>query len=125
MASNKKGGGLGSRVVREVGIRPGTPAREMRPKGVSQYGSSMGNHVTETGKKAKAAAEPVRGANLPPGLSVPLGNEIAARGLGVGGGRTLYGKSGSQCVTGPVNPGLGRIADTRGQWPDTNTKPRT
>jgi hypothetical protein len=117
-SNNKKGGGSGSRVVREVGVRNGTPAREMRPRGVSQYGSSMGNHVTETGKKSKAAAERVPGRTLPPGLSVPLGNEIAAKGLGVGGGRTLYGKSGSQCVTGPVNPGGGRIANTKGQWPD-------
>jgi hypothetical protein len=119
MASgNRKGGGLGSRVVREVGVRNGTPAREMRPRGVSQIGSSMGNHPTEGGRKATRAVEPVRGAALPSAINVPLGNEIAARGLGVGGGRDVS-RSGSQCVHGPVNLGGGRIANTKGQWPDT------
>jgi hypothetical protein len=120
MATNKKGGGLGSAQVREVGVRNGTPAREMRPRGVSQYGSSMGNHVTETGKKAKAAAERVPGRTLPAGLSVPLGNAVAlnvGRG-GPGTGRKNYGQSGSQCVSGPVNPGVPGLPSTKGQWPD-------
>jgi hypothetical protein len=52
--------------------------------------------------------------------SVPLGNAVAGN-VGKGGpgtGRKLYGKSGSQCQTGPANPGLGRITNTKGQWPD-------
>jgi hypothetical protein len=85
-------------------VRTGASARVMTPRGVSQIGSSLGNHPTEGGGKVSRAVEPVRGANLPAGLSVPLGNEIATKGLGVGGGREVM-KSGSQGVQGPVNPG--------------------
>jgi hypothetical protein len=124
MATNKKGGGIGSRVNREVGVRTGAKAQEMRPRGVSQYGSAIGNKATEGGKVKGVPSERVQGARLPAALSVPLGNETALRaGAGPGAGREVM-KSGSNCVTGPVNPGLGRITDTRGQWPDTNTKPR-
>jgi hypothetical protein len=120
--SRKPGGGLGSKVVREVGVRIGTSAWEMRPRGVSQIGSSLGNKATETGRTTGQSVEPVKGRPLPAGLSVPLGNEIATKGLGVGGGRNLWGQSGSQKQWGPSAPGAGRIADTRGEWPDTNTK---
>jgi hypothetical protein len=119
MASNKKGGGLGSRVVREVGVRTGTSARVMSPRGVSQIGSSMGNHVTESGKKGQSV-EPVRGAALPAGLSVPLGNALATNvaGGGPGKGRNLYGQSGSNKTYGPTNPGVPGLPSTKGQWPD-------
>jgi hypothetical protein len=121
---NQAGGGPGSRVVQEVGVRNGMPARVMSPRGVSQIGSSMGNHTTGNSGRTRSPIEPVRGANLPAGLSVPLGNALATNvaGGGPGKGRNLWGQSGSQKQWGPSAPGAGRIADTRGEWPDTNTK---
>jgi hypothetical protein len=118
MASNKKGGGLGSRVVREVGVRNGAGANEMRPRGVSQIGQSMGNKATETGRTTGNSVEAVKGRALPAGLSVPLGNELATKGLGVGGGRKNYGQSGSNKQYGPTNPGVPGLPSTKGQWPD-------
>jgi hypothetical protein len=105
MASgNKKGGGLGSRVVREVPVRTGRGAQEMRVRGVSQYGQSIGNKATETGKVKGIPSERVQGARLPQALSVPLGNAVAlnVQGGGPGKGRDYVSKSGSNCVTGPV-----------------------
>jgi hypothetical protein len=98
---NQAGGGSSSRQVREVPVRTGRAAQEMRPKEVSQYGSALGNHPTDGSRKLDGASEKVQGKRLPPSLSVPLGNEIATRGLGVGGGREVM-RSGSQCVSGPV-----------------------
>jgi hypothetical protein len=118
MATNKKGGGIGSRQVREVGQRLGRGAQEMRPRGVSQIGESIGNKSTETGKVKGIPSEKIQGKRLPPSLSVPLGNEIATKGLGVGGGRKLYGQSGSNQTYGKPVTGLPRIANTKGQWPD-------
>jgi hypothetical protein len=102
MATNKKGGGLGSRVVREVGVRNGASARVVSPRGVSQIGSAIGNKATESGKVKGNPVEAAHRGPLPAGLSVPLGNECATKGLGVGGGRTLYGKSGSQMYFAPA-----------------------
>jgi hypothetical protein len=126
MVTNKKGGGIGSRQVREVPIRTGRGAQEMRVRGVSQYGQSIGNKATESGKVKGIPSERVQGARLPAGLSQPLGNAVALN-VGKGGagtGRKLYGQSGSNQTYGAPATGLPRIADTRGQWPDTNTKPR-
>ena len=110
MAKNgnrKAGGGLGSKVNREVPVRVGRGAQEMRVRGVSQIGSSIGNKATESGKVKGVPSERIQGARLPAGLSVPLGNEVA---LNVGGGGPGTGRdvsrSGSQCVQGPVNPGV-------------------
>jgi hypothetical protein len=44
-------------------------------------------------------------------------NNVGAGGPGVG--RNLYGKSGLQGTYGAVNRGEGRIANTKGQWPDS------
>jgi hypothetical protein len=128
MAKNgnrKAGGGYGSAVNREVGVRTGRGAQEMRPRGASQIGSSIGNKSTESGVVKGVPSERIQGARLPPELSVKLGNEKAldvGKG-GVGTGREVM-RSGSQCQYGTSPAGLPRIADTRGQWPDTNTKPR-
>lgn len=109
MATNKKGGGYGSRQVVEEGNRLGARANEMRPRGVSQIGSSMGNHRTDASGKASRAVEAVKGQPLPAGLSVPLGNAVAlnVNGGGPGTGREVM-RSGSQGVQGPVNPGASR-----------------
>jgi hypothetical protein len=125
MASgNRKGGGSESRVVREVPVRVGNRSDVVNPRGVSQVGHSLGNHVAESARKGRPV-ENVYAGRLPAGGpgGVPLGN---AKALDVGKGGPGAGRdvsrSGSNCVTGPVNPGLGRITDTRGQWPDTNKR---
>jgi hypothetical protein len=101
-SNRKPGGGIGSRVNREVPIRTGRNAQEMRVRGVSQYGSAIGNKATEGGKVKGVPSERVQGARLPAALSVPLGNETALRaGAGPGAGREVF-RSGSNCVTGPV-----------------------
>jgi hypothetical protein len=103
-SGRKLGGGYGSAVNREVGVRTGRGAQEQRPRGVSQYGSALGNHPTEGSRKLSAASEKVQGARLPPQLSQPLGNAVALN-VGAGGpgkGRDYVSKSGSNCVSGPI-----------------------
>jgi hypothetical protein len=120
MASRKAGGGLGSKVNREVGVRTGRGAQEMRPRGVSQIGESIGNKSTETGKVKGIPSEKIQGKSLPAGLSVPLGNAVSlnvGKG-GVGTGRKNYGQSGSNQPYGSANPGVPGLPSTKGQWPD-------
>jgi len=71
------GGGIRSNQKREVGTRDGTRAREMRPGGVAQFGSSVGNHITERRGTVDGAAEEVRGQFKRASISPPLGNEVA------------------------------------------------
>jgi hypothetical protein len=100
--NRKLGGGIGSAVNREVGIRKGAPRREISPRGVSQIGGSLGNHATDKPGELRRAVEPVVTGKR--GISVPLGNEVA-KNVGAGGpgaGRVLHGQSGSQGVHGPV-----------------------
>jgi hypothetical protein len=113
-----------SRNVVEKPVRVGDRAKVVNPRAVSQIGQALGNKATDSAGKTVRPAETMYGAREPRGGpgGVPLGNEIATKGLGVGGGRNLWGQSGSQKQWGPSAPGAGRIADTRGQWPDTNTK---
>jgi hypothetical protein len=123
MAKRNPGGGIGSRVNREVAVRYGQRAERISEKGTSQIGQSMGNHITERKGTVSGAVEKVRGELRPQGTpgSVPLGNQIAGN-VGKGGpgtGRDVQ-RCGSQGVHGEVNRGLGRIADTRHQWPDTS-----
>jgi hypothetical protein len=130
MARNttKAGGGINSRVVREVGNRFGNRASVVNPRAVSQIGAQLSNHVTESGGKVGRAAETFYTGRKPAGLpgGVPLGNEVAKNigGGGPGTGRKLYGQSGSNQTYGQPATGLPRIANTKNQWPDTNTKPR-
>jgi hypothetical protein len=102
--ASKAGGGINSRQVTKQGVKTGQNARAMNPRGVSQIGSSIGSHATNNGKKLTKGVEPVRGAMKPSGRpgGVPLGNECALRGTGVGADRTLYGQSGTQGQHGPV-----------------------
>ena len=58
---NRPGGGIGSRVVTKQPVRMGQPARGVNPKGVSQIGSSIGNHSMDSGgKPLTRSVEPVR-----------------------------------------------------------------
>jgi len=65
-------------------------ANAMNVKGISQIGTSLGNHVTDKGKILKNIPQPLHAGR---GFNSPIG----ARGsVGVGkGGRTIYG-TGSQ-----------------------------
>jgi hypothetical protein len=104
---NRPAGGLGSKQVRNVSVKTGQNARAMNPRGVSQIGSSIGSHATNSGKKLTKGVEPVRGAMKPAGGpgGIELGNQCAVN-VGKGGpgaGRTLYGQSGSQGTHGPVS----------------------
>ena len=113
------GGGLGSRNVVRPGVVVGARGREVGPRGVSQIGSAMGNHATETARKLSGAVEAVHRAPQPangPG-GVPLGNAVALN-VGKGGcgtGRTLYGQSGTNRTYGsptgsPRPPGRDTLA---------------
>ena len=89
--------------MKEVGVRTGQKPTGVNPAAVSQIGSSLGNHVTDGSTKLAYRGEPYR-TKTP--IGVPLGNAIATN-IGKGGpgtGRTVM-VSGSQCQTGPVNPG--------------------
>jgi hypothetical protein len=107
MAKNKPAGGLGSRVVTKQSVRNGMPARNQSPRGVSQIGSSMGNHATEGGGKTlKGGVEQVQRGVIPGVGSVKLGNEVAKNvgGGGPGTGRVVMG-CGTQGMHGPAAPG--------------------
>jgi hypothetical protein len=72
------------------------------PAGVSQFGQAQGNHVTTMGGgKTDYRGDPV---NAGRGYQAPYGITDPVKAVGVGGGRTIY-KTGTQCQTGPVNPG--------------------
>jgi hypothetical protein len=105
--TNRPGGGMGSRVVREVGVRNGAPASRVSPGGVSQIGSQLGNHSTGKGKILRGAVEPTYQGPMGGMGSVPLGNQVATN-VGAGGpgkGRVLYGQSGTNQTYGAPNPG--------------------
>ena len=118
MAQNRKGGGLGTRHQREVGVRTGQPRQGKNVRAVSQIGSSFGNHSTEHSgllPRDKVIEKMAAG----PGTPSRLGNEVAlnvGRG-GVGTGRTVY-RPGTQGVHGPVNPGNPRpVGELLPGWP--------
>jgi hypothetical protein len=102
------GGGIQSRVNKEVPIRTGSAAKVVNPGGSDQLGQALGamrdgnNHILN-----KAHTTPLYGGNLAGPGSTPLGNSLVNN-VGSGGpgaGRTLYGQSGSQGMQGPPAPG--------------------
>jgi hypothetical protein len=99
-SGNVKGGGYGSKVHKEIGYRQGQPAAmRYSPKGVSQIGSSIGDHATERGKALPNGIEPVRAGLFPKGSvgGQTLGNARAVGTVkGPGGSREVQ-KAGSQC----------------------------
>jgi hypothetical protein len=110
--NRKPGGGYGSRVNVEKGVRNGDRARVVNPRALSQIGQSLGNKAgTDMGGKKVNPVEAMYGAREPAGGpgGVPLGNAVAlnVNGGGPGTGREVM-RSGSQGVQGPVNPGQSR-----------------
>jgi hypothetical protein len=108
--NRKAGGGIGSRVNVEKPVRVGDRAKVVNPRSVSQIGQSLGNKATDSGgKTVRNPTETFYGGREPAGGpgGVELGN---SRALNVGGGGPGAGRevmrSGSQCTTGPVNPGV-------------------
>lgn len=116
---HRPAGGIKSRNVTERPVRYGQPAQEKFVRGVSQIGSSMGNHITER-RGTVDPREPVRGGPLSGGLNVKLGNQTSKEcGQGPGGGRVVH-RTGSQGMQGSPAPGNPGLPSTRGEWPDTN-----
>lgn len=120
--NRKPGGGIGSRVNVEKGVRVGERAKVVNPRALSQIGSSLGNKAaTGSGKTVRPVEDIYKGRKPAGGPGgIPQGNEVALN-VGKGGpgtGRKLYGQSGSQQQYGAPVAGAGRIANTKGQWPD-------
>jgi hypothetical protein len=89
---------------------------------VSQIGSSLGNKSATEGRRKVNPVETMYQGRKPFGQpgGVVLGNEKALD-VGKGGpgtGRKLYGQSGSNQTYGSPAQGAGRIANTKGEWPD-------
>jgi hypothetical protein len=105
--SHQPGGGPRSKNVVEHSIRAGTGSRGTHPGGVAQLGQHVGDHTTNRPGSSGYRGEPLH--NNRSFQPVPFGNEVAlnVRGGGPGTGRTIY-KTGTQCQTGPVNPGSPR-----------------
>jgi hypothetical protein len=108
--SHKPAGGPKSKNIVEPRVRTGTGPRSARPAGVAQIGTSWGNHATSLG----GSSTNYRGERLHNDRTfqpVPFGNAVAlnVKGGGPGTGRTIH-EHGSQCQTGPVNPGSPRPA---------------
>ena len=96
-ASRQSGSGGGARVVERSAPKVEPRPYAVSPAAVSQLGPKLGTHVTgEGGKEVRGGAQSlVTGPGLMchgPTVTVP----------GVGGGRTLYGQSGTQQQHGEV-----------------------
>lgn len=100
MTGGGAGGGPGSRSLAKVTTyMTGRPSERTSPRGVSQYGSSIGNHATDSGKMLTKGVEPVVTGALP---NHELGNECAVNTkCGPGGSRTVM-PAGGQAQHGPV-----------------------
>jgi hypothetical protein len=123
-SSTRKGGnviagGAGSRVINPQGTRDGQKAFGVSPRGVSQIGYAIGNHVTEGQTRLPYKGE--QWLEKPP-ISVPLGNQIATN-VGKGGpgvGREVF-KCGSQGTCGPTRDPNATGRDTLAEFgPDTS-----
>jgi hypothetical protein len=105
-SGTKSGGGATSKNVVQKPVITGSPAQGMHPGGVSQLGEAVGNHITDRRGASNYRGDPWTDGKTPAGGAVPLGNAVATR-VGKGGpgaDRTVM-RSGSQCQTGPTNPG--------------------
>jgi hypothetical protein len=99
------GGGAGSRVVRQVPVRTGQPARKVAPGAVSQFGSALGNKATDHPQTLRGGVETLYRGIIPGPLNVPLGNQIAEQTVCKPGGSRAVQHCGSQGMHGNPNPG--------------------
>jgi hypothetical protein len=104
MKGHQAGGGIASNKVVEVKQNLGQSRRGVTPGYVSQLGNKVGDHYTN----APGGSTNYRGEKFHDGrtgISVPLGNEVAARTVcGPGGSREVM-RSGSQGMQGSPAPG--------------------
>jgi hypothetical protein len=119
MKNSNVGGGARSRNVKQVGMNFGKPAMKYNPKGVSQIGSSIGDHATEHGRMLRGGVEKVRAGAYPAGTvgSVPLGNQLA-KNVGAGGpgtGREVF-RCGTQGPCGPTRSPNATGRDTLAEY---------
>jgi hypothetical protein len=106
MAQARSGGGIDSRVVKQVGIRSGSEnLTAYNPRGVSQIGASQGSTLDRSESfTTKNSALPLSDGQRRD--FVPLGNALTNN-VGKGGpgsGRTVM-RSGTQSTHGPVVQG--------------------
>lgn len=121
MAKAKSGGGPASKQNRNVGVRNGAPNKGVMPGWPAQQGIMQGSHATEQGKVGSPG--PIKH-NTGHAMQTPkYGNEIATRGLGVGGGRTVY-KSGSQQGLKPITAPAQRGDILKGFGPEVGGRTR-
>jgi hypothetical protein len=107
MAKAVSGGGINSRVVKQVDIKSGSPSlTAYSPRGVSQIGASQGSMLSKAGSfTSRNSAVPLSEGQKRDFVS--LGNSLTNN-IGAGGpgsGRVLYGQGGTQSVHGPVAQG--------------------
>ena len=57
--TRKLGGGIGSAVNKNVGVRTGAPRHAVNERGVSQIGQQLGNKATDKARTLSGAAESV------------------------------------------------------------------
>ena len=123
MAKAVSGGGINSRVVKQVDIKSGSPnLTAYSPRGVSQIGAAQGSRLDRAGSfTTRNSALPYSDGQRKD--FVPLGNSLTNN-VGPGGpgsGRTLYGQGGTQSVHGPVvqgqSPGQRDILSEFGREP--------
>jgi hypothetical protein len=99
------GGGLGSKALgKTTQYFTGQPSQRVSPKGVSQFGESIGNHATDSAKVLRGGVEATRIGMMGGMGAVKLGNEVALNvgGGGPGTGRVLLGQSGTNQQYGPA-----------------------
>jgi hypothetical protein len=108
---NRPAGGQGSRALgAPTTYFIGQPSTRIDPRGVSQIGSSIGNHSTDNAKRLTRSVEPVRTGERGC-FGVPLGNQTATEaGQGPGSGRNVS-RCGSQQGVSPSKP-IGPTKDT-------------
>jgi hypothetical protein len=103
--SHKPAGGPRSKNIVEPRVRTGTGSRSARPAGTAQIGIMYGDKATHGDPKGtRYTGERLH--NDRTFQPVKFGNEVSLN-VGKGGpgtGRTIY-KTGTQCQTGPANPG--------------------
>jgi len=105
------GGGAASNKVKNVRQASRETPRTLGVNvvGANQAGEMQGNHSTDSGDMPFRREPLYQGPNFQP---VPLGNTLTNN-VGKGGpgaGRTLYGQSGTQCMTGKPAQGVPNTA---------------